>query len=987
MSRSYPRAVFASALSLSAVLATPVLAQTGSSNTGQPVILSTGQRITPLAPRGARFEPLNPGLADNPSYTVGQAVTTVVSPDGKTLLILTSGYNLVNYTTGTNAGNTNPADSTEWVFVFDISGATPVQKQAIPVANTYSGIVFSPDGNNFFVAGGDSDNVHIYGQKAGVWSETQTVALNHLQLANAAAGNSGGLGLAVPPEAAGLSISADGSRLLVANYENDSVSVLTKPNGYWAVGAEVQLRPGKSQNGVVASGVPGGEYPYWIQFKGNDTAYVSSIRDREVDYISALGVLSRIKLPGNPNKMILNKAQTLLYVAQDNSDTVAVIDTNTQQVIDEIPVTAPAAVYANKQGYKGVNPNSLALSPDEKTLYVTNGGENAVAVVRLNGASNSEVAGLIPTGFYPNSVSVSADGKLLYIVNGKSSTGPNPQNCRGLTPALATACAASNEYTLQLIKAGFQTIPVPTAAELSTLTTRVVENDHLGRTLNATQQATMDFLKQNIKHVIYIIKENRTYDQVLGDLEVGNGDPSQAEFPEAITPNFHNIARNFVDFDNFYDVSNVSYDGWAWSTSARTTDEVEKQYTVNYAGRGLSYDSEGENRNINVGIVNQQARLAAQPLQSTDPDLLPGGANAGAPDADDANGGGQGEGYLWNAALKAGLSVRNYGFFLDLTRYSQSLPKGVSIPEDPNAFADNLQVAIPTNAVLAPLTDRYFRGFDNVLPDYFRFTEWNREFQQYEAAGNLPNLTLLRIMHDHFGNFGTALNGVNTPELQIADNDYSVAEVIEAVSKSKDAANTLVFVIEDDAQDGADHVDAHRSTAFVVGPYVKRNFVDSTRYSTVSMLRTMEDILGVAPLNLNDASAVPMANAFDTSLATYKFTAVPSAYLQQTTLPIPASAYAANAQAQLLPLHTGKWWAEHTKGFDFSVEDHLDSAKFNRVVWHGTMGAKPYPTERSGQDLSVNRAEFLKGFHAQQQPTQASSQAQTVSTTAKPSSR
>ncbi len=966
MHRSNSQAVFASALSVCAVLSVPALAQIP--NSGQPQVLSTGQRITPLAPNGARFTQLNPGLADNPGYTAGQAVTTVVSPDGKTLLILTSGYNLANYTSGANAGNTNPADSTEWVFVFDISGATPVQLQALPVPNTYSGIAFSPDGANFYVSGGDDDNVHFYARTAGKWAETGTpIALGHLALANPKTANSGGLGLQTPPEAAGLAVSPDGNRILVTNYENDSVTALLKNNGTWTKGPEFDLRPGKSELNT-APGVAGGEFPYWTVFKGNDVAFVSSIRDREVDVVTQYGVVDRIKLPGQPNRMIMNKAQNLLFVAQDQSDSVAVIDTNTFQVIDEIPVTAPASVYPNKNGYRGANPNSLALSPDEKTLYVTNGGENAVAVVRMTGSSSAGVVGLIPTGFYPNSVSVSPDGKRLYIVNGKSATGPNAQYCRGLTAAAATACAASNQYTLQLIKAGFQTVPVPTDAELSMLTTRVVDNDHFGRKLTGNEQATMDFLHEHIKHVIYIVKENRTYDQILGDLEVGNGDPSQSEFPDAVTPNFHAIARNYVDFDNFYDTSNVSFDGWAWSTSARTTDATEKAYTVNYAGRGVDYNTEGENRNINMGIASTAARLAAQPAQSADPDLLPGTANVGAPDADDADGGAQGEGYIWNGAIRAGLSVRDYGFFLDLTRYNRPAPLG--IPEDPNAYADGLKVAISTNAVLTPLTDPYFRGFDNTIPDYFRFTEWNREFQQYEAAGNLPNLTLLRIMHDHFGNFGTALNGVNTPTLQMADNDYAVASVIQAVANSKDAGDTLVFVIEDDAQDGGDHVDAHRSTAFVVGPYVKQNFVDSARYNTVSMLRTMEGILGIAPLNLNDASALPMANAFDPSQAKWKFTATPSAYLKQTTLPIPASAYAANAEAALLPLHNAQWWAAETKGMDFSVEDRIDSNKFNRIVWTGIMGNTPYPAARSGADLSENRAEFLKGFHARQEQSQ-----------------
>ena len=988
MQRNAPNAFLVGALSLCAVSASPVLAQ-GGANTGEPQILSTGQRITPLAPRGARFMALNPGLADNPSYTVGQAVSTVVSPDGKTLLVLTSGYNLVNYTSGAKTGKTNAADSTEFVFVFDISSGAPVQKQAISIPNSYNGIAFSPDGTEFYVSGGNNDNVHFYAEKAGTWAETgNPIALGHLAGANAATGSSGGLGLETQPEAAGLSVSQDGTRILVADYENDAVSLISKVSGTWTKDAELDLRPGKAQF-LNAPGAPGGEYPFWVAIKGNDTAYVSSIRDREIDLVSLYGVLVRIKLPGQPNKMIMNKAQTLLYVAQDNSDSVAVINTNSNQVIAEIPVTAPVSVYPNKDNYKGANPNGLALSPDEKTLYITNGGENAVAVIRMNGAFSAGVVGLIPTGFYPNSISVSADGKMLYIANGKSATGANPQNCStAQANAMTAACDSANQYILQLTKAGFQSLPVPTDAELGLLTQKVIDNDHLGRTDNANQEETMSFLKDHIKHVIYIIKENRTYDQILGDLEVGNGDPSITQFPEENTPNFHAMARNFVDFDNFYDVSDVSGDGWPWSTSARTTDVIEKEIPVNYAGRGIDNDSEGTNRNLNVGIASTIARVAADPLNDKDPDLLPGNGNVAAPDGDDE--GEQGEGYIWNGALKAKLTVRDYGFFLDLARYNlPTADAAINIPEDPNAFADKVQVAYSTNTVLQPLTDPYFRGFDNSFPDYFRFTEWQREFQQYKASGNLPNLSLVRLMHDHFGNFTTAINAVNTPELEIADNDYAVAQVIEAVANSQYKDNTLVFVIEDDAQDGGDHVDAHRSTAFIVGPYVKQGFVDSTRYNTVNFLATMEQILGIAPLNLNDASAVPMANAFDTKQAKWTFTAVPSAYLAQTTLPIPAAKFAAKTQAQLKPLHSAAWWAEQTKGMDFSVEDHLDSNKFNRIVWTGTMGDKPYPTQRSGADLSSGRAELLRSFHLTRQQAQAApaSEVPASQSVAAPSSR
>ncbi len=951
---------FATASLASACVLVPSSPAQNGINTGQPQILSTNQRITPLAPRGASFEPLNPGLADNPSYTVGQAVSTTISPDGKTLLVLTSGYNLFNFTTGTNAGNANPTDSTEWIFVFDISTGKAIQKQTISVPNTYNGITWGPTGAEFFVSGGKSDNVHIYSAVNGTWTEepASPVALGHKSTGPISAG---GLGIATAPAAAGIAVTRDGLQAVVANYENDSVSVLSKSGATWIKAAEYDLRPGK--DGTGASGTSGGSYPFWVQIKGDGsgTAYVSSIRDRQIIALNQRGVVTRIPVPGQPNKMVLNKAQNLLYVAMDNSSSaVVVIDTNNNQIVDQIQPPAVFSGSSNGGHFLGSNPNSVTLSPDEKTLYITAGGLNAVAVFNVGTLGSSSFAGLIPTGFYPNSVSVSADNKMLYIVNGKSATGPNPQYC---DDSQSSACDASNTYIWQITKAGFQTLPVPTAAELSTLTTQVVTNDHLGRQLTAQQQNVMSFLHNNIKHVIYIIKENRTYDQVLGDLPVGNGDPTITQFPRVNTPNFHNFASSFVDFDNFYDVSDVSGDGWPWSTSARTTDVIEKEIPVNYAGRGLNNDSEGTNRNLNVGIGSIPARNTANPLTSADPDVLPGNANVAAPDDEEGN---QGQGYLWNGALKAGLTVRDYGMFLDLVRYNLTSVPSLNIPEDPNAFADNLQVAYSTNTVLSQYTDPYFRGFDNSFPDYYRFTEWQREFNGYVSNGNLPNLSLVRLMHDHFGNFGTAINGVNTPELQIADNDFAVGSVVQAVANSPYKNNTLIFVIEDDAQDGGDHVDAHRSTAFIVGPYVKRNFVDSTRYNTVNMFATMEQILGITPLNLNDANAVPMANAFDISRpANWTYNAEASPYLINTTLPIPPTAFNPTEVA-LLPLHDGAWWAQQTRGMDFSVEDHLDSAKFNRVVWTGVMDNKTYPSFRSGADLRTNRAALLASYHAAQ---------------------
>jgi YVTN family beta-propeller protein len=948
-----------------ALLASPcALAQL---NSGSSQILSTNQTITPLAPRGARYLQLNPGLADNPLYTAGQAVSTAVSPDGRTLLVLTSGYNRWSYPDGPNAGKTNAGDSSEWVFVFDISTPAPVQKQAIAVPNSYSGIVFSPSGTEFYVPGGDDDNLHVFALAGGVWSErSPAIALGHLANADKSAGNYGGIGIETAPEAAGVAVSSDGKTLVVANFENDSISVLSKGDGGWSKTGELDLRPGVIDP-ATATGVPGGEFPFWVQIKGNDTAYVSSIRDREIDVVSLGGtpkLVARIKVTGQPNKSVLNPSQTRLFVAQDNSDSVAVIDTASNKVIAEIHVTAPAEAYPNAQRYRGANPNSVALSPDEKTLYVTNGGENAVAVVRLaEDVGRSAVVGLIPTGFYPNSLSTSADGKMLYVVNGKSATGPNPGNCHPLNAAQQTACYSANQYIWQLTKGGLQTLPTPKGDELATLTRKVIDNDHMVEPpLTIEQKATLAGLRAKIHHVIYIIKENRTYDQVLGDLAVGNGDPRLTQFPQAETPNFHAFASSFVDFDNFYCASDVSGDGWPWSTSARTTDTIEKEIPVNYGGRGLGDDAEGTNRNINVGIGDVKERAEANPLGGSDPNVLPGTADIAAPDGDDDDE--RGQGYLWNSALRAGLTLRNYGFFVDLGRYNLSAAqKKYEIPEERDPHGAGLQVAYSTSVVLTKYSDRYFRGFDNSFPDYFRFTEWKREFDEYEKKGKLPGLMLVRLMHDHFGNYSTAIDGVNTPELQIADNDYAVGLLVETIAHSRFKDDTLIFVIEDDAQDGGDHVDAHRSTAFIIGPYVKHGLVDSNRYNTVSMLRTIEDILGIKPLNLNDAHARPMVDAFDLKQAEWSYTATPSAYLAKTKLPIPAERFSKAALTEPpSPLHDSSWWAEQTKGMDFSVEDHLDTAKFNRILWTGTMGDAPYPAERTGEDLRVDRARLLEEF-------------------------
>ena len=301
------------------------------------------------------------------------------------------------------------------------------------------------------------------------------------------------------------------------------------------------------------------------------------------------------------------------------------IDAASNKVIASFSVVAPSGLLPAANLPKGANPNSMALSPDERTLYVTDGGTNAVAVVSLPGSGQEsgagQVTGLIPTGWYPNSVSVSADGKTLFVVNGKSVPGPNPGNCRGdaRAPNIPDCPKLANNYVYMLEKGYLMAAPVPPATELEALTRRVAENNHFDQLRAGNDNPVMSELRKRIKHVIYIIKENRTYDQVLGDLEVGDGDPTLAEFPEPLTPNHHSLARNFVTLDNFLDSGEVSGVGWNWTTAARTTDYTEKTVPPEYAGRGFIYDWEGTNRNINVGIGSLPERVKAQPLLQPEP--------------------------------------------------------------------------------------------------------------------------------------------------------------------------------------------------------------------------------------------------------------------------------------------------------------------------------------------------------------------------------
>jgi len=320
---------------------------------------------------------------------------------------------------------------------------------------------------------------------------------------------------------------------------------------------------------------------------------------------------------------------------------------------------------------------------------------------------------------------------------------------------------------------------------------------------------------------------------------------------------------------------------------------------------------------------------------------------------------------LWDAALRAHLTVRNYGFFVDGALYPCAPPPPapcIPLATNPSALNPPLVVAHPTSVSLTQYTDPYFRGFDNQFPDYYRYQEWLRDFNANYATGGLPALSLVRLMHDHTGNF-TDPGGflLNTPELQQSDNDYAVGLLVQTIANSSVYANnTLIFVIEDDSQDSGDHVDSHRTIAFVAGAYVKQHALVSTPYNTINFVRTMEEVLGLEPMNLNDALARPMADIFDVTPNKWSFTAT-----------VPASLYPPNTNLPLTkpdglkvpkPTHTGEYWARATKGMDFTSEDRIDFAEYNHILWRGLMGNKPYPSRPSGKDLRQNREKLLARY-------------------------
>lgn len=822
------------------------------------------------------------------------------------------------------------------------------------------GLVFSPDGNTIYAAGGKDDVVYTYrkGTKSSRrFQPSGSIALGH---------NAKGVGVNVRPNASGLAISRDGKTLIVANNYNDSISVIDTASQ--SVRYEHDLRPFDANNEGKMGGV-GGTFPLAVSIKGNGIAYVSSVRDREVVVLditsaSSARLVTRIPLDGNGQGMTLDRAQARLYVAQDNADQVVVIETATHEKLHKIDARAPVGMLRNKK-YTGAATFAVTLARDGKTLYAVNAGANSIAVIPLTGKNAHTVVGLIPTAYEPHDLTFSADGRRMYVINGKSVTGPNPSRLSNQTnqmtnvtyaggnAAAGAAAKAANQFQSQLERASLISAPVPTFAELSVLTANVAQNNFYSVAPLPNDVTVMKFLREKIRHVIYVVKENRTFDQVLGDLTNGaRTDPKLTQFGKAITPNNHRLAEQFVTLDNFMNPGDGSMDGWSWSMKGRVTNTETITQQINYAAvnRGLSYESEGNNRNVPVNLPTVVQRDAASgpagtQIFSSATASLPGGTDnvltgTGNHTSSDAPFGTQ-KGFIFSAVLNAGKTVRKYGF---LVKNIGNIGTSSSPVVDPFQSGE-IQVAA-LEPELAAHTDLYFRGYDQRYPDLWRYREWKREFDQFVENGNLPSLSLVRISHDHMGNFATALAGLNTPETQQADCDLALGKMIETVARSPYARDTLFIVIEDDVQDGPDHIDSHRGPAFVIGPYVKQGAVVSTRYSQVNALRTIEDLLGTEHVNLNTAFQRPMADVFDIGASgEWGYSAVASTVLKMSFPDL--SQFDGGTEftvgPTIKPQHSAAYWASATRHFDFSDADQVPPDQFNRVLWQGLMGGKPYP--------------------------------------------
>jgi YVTN family beta-propeller protein len=833
----------------------------------------------PITPSGWSLTPAGRLITVTDGPGLGGPWAVAVSPDGSHALVTSSGQ----------------AVQDETVETFDLAAG---QRRGLQVYNghrgrsVFYGVVYSPDGTKAWASGGGQGVVHAYAVQAdGSLKATHTIP----------AGNF--------PTGIAYGHTPLGDRLYVA----DNLGGAPFSTGSYEDPPGHQVRvinPATSKvTTTIDLGLP--LDPFGITFNRNATkAYVTNWTGRSVVVIDTatqkpIGAIP-LSPPGNPlqadhpTAIVANPRSPELYVANASSDTVSVIDGRSDRLVATIDV---APVPGSP---KGSMPEGLAVSPDGATLYVAEAGENAIAVVDV---ATRALRGLIPTAWYPADVKVTPNGRRLVVVN-TNGFGAGPNRCGPFSPLLALGCGSGieylpgyfeNQYSGTMIRGSVQVIDLPSSAatfssQLAGWTARVRLNNHVDQR-PAAKPASLGA----IKHVIYVIKENRTYDQVFGDLGKGNGDPALNLFGDESAPNHRALARRFVLLDNFYVDAEVSQDGHPWSTQATATDYVDKVWPFDYAWAYYrSYDSE---------FVPLDQQFPSEPLAS-DPSVPRSAATATV-------------GALWDDAYDHNVSFRDYG---------EGTPWDA--PDNCTSGA-NASDLTRLQARFGEHVDPRFPGWNMDCSDHaVREPEWEREFRGYERNGNLPGLEIVYFPNDHTQ--GTAAK-LATPRSYMADNDLAVGKLVDAVSHSTYWSSTAIFVLEDDAQDGPDHVDAHRSTALMISPFTQHATLDSTHYDTASMLATIEDLLGLSPMSIYDQRATRMWPSFGTAnLAPYDA-------IQPSVIPYPDAGYPTNtANAPLGTLSAQQ---------DFSVPDGPDEHILNEAIWRSIKGADlPMPAPVGGGD-------------------------------------
>jgi YVTN family beta-propeller protein len=749
---------------------------------------------------------------------------------------------------GFHAAVTNNGNGAQTVDLIDLRQQRVTA--SVTIGKSWLGLAFSKKHPWLFVSGGNDDWIIRY-------TLTGDTLLAHDTLI---------LGKPWPIEKispTGLTVDDKRNRLYAVTKEDDALYIFDLLSG-----KRISRTPlGAEAYTCLLS--PSGEQLYISAWGGRKIWIYDTRQERLQDSVAT---------DDHPTDMVLDHKGRFLFVANANSNSVSVIDLPALKVIETLQTAlSPDAPI-------GSTTNSLALDPHTNSLYIANADNNYLAVFDVSHPGHSTSKGFVPVGWYPTCVRLS--GQHLLVTNGKGMSsmpdpyGPNPVTHKAIYKR-SDSTQHKTQYIGNMFKGSLSLVPLPDANSLAHYTRQVYANTPYSDTVEHTASGEKDNPiprhpgdASPIKYVFYVLKENRTYDQVLGDLPIGNGDSSLCLFGQKITPNAHAIVQDFVLLDNFYVNAEVSADGHNWSMAGYATDFVEKNWPSNYSGRGGNYDFDG-------------SRPVANPTK----------------------------GFIWDYCGRAGVTFRNYGEFMD------------------NGYPTLPILKKPENYC------RSYPGWDLSIQDVYRESVFEADFDSLLKTGTLPHFSTIYLPNDHTSGLN---KGSYSPISQVADNDLALGKLIEHISHSPIWSQSAIFVLEDDAQDGPDHVDAHRSPAYVISPYIRRHTVNHTLYSTTAILRTMELILGLPPMSQYDAASAPLWNCFMSAPDTTPFTALAA------KVDINIRNTASTPSAEL------------SRHFNLSDADRIPDDLMNAVLWKGIKGEdSPVPQPR--RSAFVQKTPAMRG--------------------------